>query len=224
MDIFILLATMLICFLIGMPIAYSLALAAIAGALVDRNSAGSGDAEDLRRRQQGGDADDPVLRAGRRDHGRRRHGAPAGRVCRRAGRIYPGARRPLDRQRAGDDVPQRHFRLGGGRYLRDRLGDDPADGKGRLSPRVRDQPHHHRLGSGAAGAAEPQRGAVFAGDRRHDLDQRAVHGRRVSRAAARLLADHPLSRHRLSRQASARPDRAGEGRASRSPSTQPGGW
>src|SRR5262249_37962041 len=32
MDIFILLATMLICFLIGMPIAYSLAMAAIAGA------------------------------------------------------------------------------------------------------------------------------------------------------------------------------------------------
>ena len=33
MDIFILLATMLVCFLIGMPIAYSLAMAAIAGAL-----------------------------------------------------------------------------------------------------------------------------------------------------------------------------------------------
>src|SRR5215468_5975396 len=33
MDIFILLATMVICFLIGMPIAYSLAMAAIAGAL-----------------------------------------------------------------------------------------------------------------------------------------------------------------------------------------------
>src|SRR5258708_8887355 len=32
MDIFILLATMLVCFLIGMPIAYSLAMAAIAGA------------------------------------------------------------------------------------------------------------------------------------------------------------------------------------------------
>jgi ABC-type spermidine/putrescine transport system permease subunit I len=32
MDILILLATMLVCFLIGMPIAYSLALAAIAGA------------------------------------------------------------------------------------------------------------------------------------------------------------------------------------------------
>src|ERR1700733_16059921 len=33
MDIFILLATMVICFLIGMPIAYSLAMAALAGAL-----------------------------------------------------------------------------------------------------------------------------------------------------------------------------------------------
>src|SRR5947199_1108785 len=33
MDIFVLLATMLVCFLIGMPIAYSLGLAAIAGAL-----------------------------------------------------------------------------------------------------------------------------------------------------------------------------------------------
>jgi TRAP-type mannitol/chloroaromatic compound transport system permease large subunit len=32
MDIFILLSTMLVCFLIGMPIAYALALAAIAGA------------------------------------------------------------------------------------------------------------------------------------------------------------------------------------------------
>src|SRR5437763_14177466 len=32
MDIFVLLATMLACFVIGMPIAYSLALAAIAGA------------------------------------------------------------------------------------------------------------------------------------------------------------------------------------------------
>ena len=33
MDIFILLGTMIVCFLIGMPIAYSLAMAAIAGAL-----------------------------------------------------------------------------------------------------------------------------------------------------------------------------------------------
>ena len=33
MDIFVLLATMLVCFLIGMPIAYSLALAAIVGAI-----------------------------------------------------------------------------------------------------------------------------------------------------------------------------------------------
>ena len=33
MEIFILLGTMIVCFLIGMPIAYSLAMAAIAGAL-----------------------------------------------------------------------------------------------------------------------------------------------------------------------------------------------
>ena len=33
MDIFVLLATMLVCFVIGMPIAYSLAMAAIVGAL-----------------------------------------------------------------------------------------------------------------------------------------------------------------------------------------------
>ena len=32
MEIFILLGTMIVCFLIGMPIAYSLAMAAIAGA------------------------------------------------------------------------------------------------------------------------------------------------------------------------------------------------
>ena len=40
MDIFILLATMFACFVIGMLIAYSLALAAIAGALLmgDRKS------------------------------------------------------------------------------------------------------------------------------------------------------------------------------------------
>ena len=33
MDIFVMLATMFLCFLIGVPIAYSLALAAIAAAL-----------------------------------------------------------------------------------------------------------------------------------------------------------------------------------------------
>ncbi len=38
---------------IGVPIAYSLGFAALAGALVDRHSARSGDAEDLRRREQG---------------------------------------------------------------------------------------------------------------------------------------------------------------------------
>ncbi len=70
MDIFILLATMIFCFPIGMPIAYSLATAAIVGAIC-LDSARSGDAEDLGRRQQGGDAHHPVLRARRRHHGRK---------------------------------------------------------------------------------------------------------------------------------------------------------
>ncbi len=37
MEIFILLGTMIVCFLIGMPIAYSLAMAAIAGAFATGN-------------------------------------------------------------------------------------------------------------------------------------------------------------------------------------------
>ena len=170
MDVAILLVTMFFCFFIGVPIAYSLALAAIAGALVDRHSARSGDAENLRRRQQGRHADHSVLRAGRRHHGRRRHGAAPGRLRRRAGRLYPRARRPVGGQRAGHDLPQRHFRLRRRRHLGDRLGDDPADGESRLSPRLRHQRHHHRLGAGAAGAAEPQRGDLFARHRRHDFD------------------------------------------------------
>ena len=38
--------------------------------------------------------------------------------------------------------------------------------------RVRHQPDDHLLGAGAAGAAEPQCGDLFAGDRRHHFDQR----------------------------------------------------
>ena len=41
------------------------------------------------------------------------------------------------------------------RYLGDRLGADPADGKGRLSARVRHQRHHQRLAAGDRGAAKP---------------------------------------------------------------------
>ena len=73
--------------------------------VLDRHPARSGDAEDLRRGQQGRDADHPVLRAGRRHHGGGRHGAAPGRLRRRAGRLHPRARRAVGRQRAGDDVP-----------------------------------------------------------------------------------------------------------------------
>ena len=68
------------CFAIGMPIAYSLGVGALAGALWIGIPLEAVMLQDLRRRQQGRDADDSVLRAGRRDHGRRRHGAAAGRA------------------------------------------------------------------------------------------------------------------------------------------------
>src|SRR6266481_3352769 len=48
--------------------------------------------------------------------------------------------------------------LVGGRYLGDRLRHDPADGEGRVSARLRDQCHDQRLGPGAPGAAQPQCG------------------------------------------------------------------
>src|ERR1700738_392454 len=123
MDIFILLATMLVCFLIGMPIAYSLALAAIAGAwsigipleaVMLKISDGVSKVAMLTI---------PFFVLAGAIMGGGGTAPPAGGVCRRPGRVYPGARRPVDRQRAGNDVPERHFRFGGRRYLRDRLGD-----------------------------------------------------------------------------------------------------
>ncbi len=133
MDIAVLLVTMFFCFLIGVPIAYSLGLAAIAAVIVDRHSARSGDAANLQRGQQGRDADHPLLRAGRRHHGGRRHGAAHGRLRRRAGRLHPRARRPFGRQCAGDDAAERNIRLVGRRRLGDRLGDDSANGEERIS-------------------------------------------------------------------------------------------
>ena len=138
--------------------------------------------QDLERGQQGRDADDPVLRARRRDHGGRRHGAPPGGLRQCAGRVHARPRRAVGGQRARDDVSERHFRLGGGRHLGDRVGDDPADGEDRLSARLRHQRDDQRLGAGTAGAAEPQRGDLFARHRRHDLDHQPVHGRRRARA------------------------------------------
>ena len=75
MDIAILLGTLFVLFALGVPIAYSLGARGDCRRLVDRRAARSGDAQDLRRRQQGGDADDPVFRARGRHHVRRRHGA-----------------------------------------------------------------------------------------------------------------------------------------------------
>ena len=89
---------------------------------VDRHSAGSGDAEDLRRRQQGGDAHHSVLRAGRRHHGGRRHGAAPGRLRQCHRRHGARARRSVGGEHHRHHVPERHFRLLGRRHLGDRLG------------------------------------------------------------------------------------------------------
>ena len=50
------------------------------------------------------------------------------RFRRRAGRLHARARRPLGRQRRGDDFSQRHFRFGRRRHIGDRLGHDSANG------------------------------------------------------------------------------------------------
>ena len=222
MDLFILLGTLFLCFGIGMPISYALGFGALVGALVDRHSAGSGDAENLRRREQGGDADDSVLRAGRRHHGRRRHGAAAGGFA----NVIVGVVRVRGGLSAVNILAttflQRHLRLVGRRHLGDRLGDDPADGEGRLSARLRHQRHHQRLGAGDPGAAEPQRGDLFAGDRRHHFDHQPVHGRRGAGAAARLSLDRALHLHRLSRRPSDRRRRCRCARRCASPSTRCG--
>ena len=174
---------------------------------VDRHSAGSGNAQNLRRRQQGRHADHSVFRIGRRNHGRRRHGAPPRCLRRCPGRLHPRARRPFGGQCAGDDFSERHFRLSSGGHFRHRFGDDPADGEERVPSRIRYQCDDHRLGAGSPRAAEPQCGDLFARHRRHHLDHQPVHGRRRARPAARLLADRAVPRHRLSRRASARTDR-----------------
>src|SRR3979411_1035197 len=145
MDIFILLATMLICFLIGMPIAYSLALAAIAGAW----SIGI-PLEAVMLKISDGVSKVAMLTIP--------FFVLAGAIMAEGGM----ARRLV----AFADVLVGFTRVRGGLSIVNVLAttflegtsvsraEDPANGKGRLSQGVRDQPHHHRLGSGAAGAAE----------------------------------------------------------------------
>src|SRR5216684_1083643 len=130
MDIFVLLATMFTCFLIGVPIAYSLALAALAGA------AWIGiPLEALMLKISDGVSKVAMLTIP--------FFVLAGAIMAEGGM----ARRLV----AFADVLKRNLGLGGGRHLGDRFGDDPADGEDRVPPGVRDQPHHHLVGAGAPG-------------------------------------------------------------------------
>ena len=104
-----------------------------------------------------------------------------------------------------DDVPVRHFRLVDRGHVGDRLGDDSADGKGRLSARVRDQRHDQRVGAGDPRPAVAQRRDLFARDRRPDLDHEPVHGGRRAGPAARRRAHPAVPLHRLPRRSSHRP-------------------
>ena len=192
MDIAVLLITMFFCFLIGVPIAYSLALAAIAGAFWIGIPL-----EAVMLKISDGVSKVAMLTIP--------FFVLAGAIMAEGGMArrlvaFADVLVGFTRVRGGlsvvnvlaTDVSQRHLRLGGGRHLRDRLGDDPADGEERISARVRDQRDDHRLGAGTAGAAEPQRGDLFARHRRHHLDHQPVHGRRRARPAARPLAGHSV--------------------------------
>ena len=76
---------------LGMPIAYALGSGALVGALwigIPPEAVMLQISDGVSKVR---DADHPVLRAGRRDHGRRRHGAPAGRLRQCAGRLCASA-------------------------------------------------------------------------------------------------------------------------------------
>ena len=150
--------------------------------VVDRPAAGRRDDPDRQRREQVLAAGHPLLRAGRRHHGRGRHGAPPGRLCRRAGGLR--ARRPVAGQHPGLDLLWRDLRLLGGRHRLDRLGADPRDGEERLSAPLLHRRHRQRLGAGDPDPAQPQRGHLLDGRRRLGLGGRAVHRRRVAGPAA----------------------------------------
>ena len=154
MDIAVLLGVMFFCFAIGVPIAYSLALAAIAGAfwigipleaVMLKISDGVSKVAMLTI---------PFFVLAGAIMAEGGMGAACG-VCRRAGRLHAHPRRAFRRQRAGHHVSQRHFGIAVG-YLCDRFGDDPANGEKRLSGS--DQRHHHCLGAGAIG---PRANAVI---------------------------------------------------------------
>ncbi len=127
MDIFVLLATMLTCFVIGMPIAYSLALAAIAGAFWMGIPL-----EAVMLKISDGVSKVAMLTIP--------FFVLAGAIMAEGGM----AKRLV----AFADVLVGFTRVRG-------LGDDPANGTQRLSARLRHQCDDHGFGTGTAGAAEP---------------------------------------------------------------------
>ena len=186
MDIFVLLATMFACFLIGMPIAYSLALAAIAGALWIGIPL-----EAVMLQISNGVSKVAMLTIP--------FFVLAGAIMAEGGM----ARRLV----AFADVLVGFTRVRGGlsvvnvvatTFLSGISGSAVADTSAIGSVMI---PQMEKSGfprvfatnvtitasvQALSGAAEPQRRDLFARDRRHDLDHQPVHGRRGARPAARL--------------------------------------
>ena len=204
MEILIVIGSLFVCFALGVPIAYALGLAALAGAYWIGIPL-----EAVMLQVSSGVSKFAMLTipffvlagAIMAEGGMARRLVAFANVL--VGMVR-ASRRVVCGQRPGDDLPQRHFGVCGGRHLGDRLGDDPADGEDRLSAGLRDQCDDQRLGPGAARAAEPQCSDLFAGHRRHDLDHQPVYGRGYAGPAARRLADRAVSRPRLSQRASPR--------------------
>ena len=155
MDIFVLLATMFACFIIGMPIAYSLALAAIAGALWIGIPL-----EAVMLKISDGVSKVAMLTIP--------FFVLAGAIMAEGGMArrlvaFADVLVGFTRVRGGLSVVNvvattflvRHIRLRRRRHLGDRLGDDPADGEERIPACLRHQCDDLRLGAGALGAAEP---------------------------------------------------------------------
>src|ERR1700730_15355609 len=135
MEVLIVIGGLLLAIALGVPIAYALALAALAGALwIDLPitavmlviSSGVSKFAMLTI---------PFFVLAGTIQARGRHGAPAGclRQCDR--RAVAAARRAVARQHHGDDLHERHLRLVGGGRLGDRLGGDSAGGGNRAFPR-----------------------------------------------------------------------------------------
>ena len=187
MDILVLLGSFAVLCALGVPVAYALGLSALDRGDVGRHPARSGDAQDLGRHRRLRAAGDPVLRAGGRHHGRRRHGDAPRQPREGVRRLH--SRRPGAGQHPRQHALRLHLGLVGRRHGVDRLGDDSADGEGGLPARVRHQRHDLRLGAGADDPAVAQRRHLLAGGGRHDLGRASVPRRHLSRPAVRAVPD-----------------------------------